>query len=204
MDKGMGHGDLVMSEAAEDHAPATGFSLNESPSHLLHRAQQFAAIQSAAALKEAGITLRQFSVLAAIAETEGVSQSRLVEATGIDRSTLADMVSRMQDAGLIQRVRSETDARAKAVSLTDAGRHALDVAGPAVRSADEKLLEALPKNRRSAFIDILSRLTETGTEDPRRKAETEETKADKPKKAAAKKDKDKDKDKKKKKKKKGK
>ncbi len=198
MDKGMGHGDLVMSEAAEDHAPATGFSLNESPSHLLHRAQQFAAIQSAAALKEAGITLRQFSVLAAIAETEGVSQSRLVEATGIDRSTLADMVSRMQDAGLIQRVRSETDARAKAVSLTDAGRHALDVAGPAVRSADEKLLEALPKNRRSAFIDILSRLTETGTEDPRRKAETEEAKADKPKKAAAKKDKDKKKKKKKK------
>ena len=71
------------------------FELENSASHLLHRAQQIAANRSAAALRAAGITLRQFSVLSAIAELEGVSQSHLVRATGIDRSTLADMAARM-------------------------------------------------------------------------------------------------------------
>lgn len=134
------------------------FALEVSPSHLLHRAQQMAANRSAAALRDAGITLRQFSVLAAIAGQEGASQSSLVETTGIDRSTLADMVSRMEKAGLIARIQSQSDARAKAVSLTESGREALDTAAPAVHAADQMLLDALPKNRRGPFIDLLSTL----------------------------------------------
>ena len=93
------------------------YNLKTSPSHLLHRAQQLAANESASALASAGITLRQFSVLAALSGNDGVSQSDLVNATGIDRSTLADMVARMEKAGLIKRVASKTDKRAKVVSL---------------------------------------------------------------------------------------
>ncbi len=148
-------------EADEDGNPREApepFELDISPSHLLHRAQQMAANRSAAALREAGITLRQFSVLAAIAQEDGASQSSLVNATGIDRSTLADMVSRMEKAGLIARFQSESDARAKAVSLMPAGRKALDTAAPAVREADETLLQGLPKNRRAPFVDLLSAL----------------------------------------------
>ena len=136
------------------------FVLEASPSHLLHRAQQMAATQSAIALKEAGITLRQFSVLAAVAEEEGTSQSRLVEMTGIDRSTLADMVGRMDSSGLLKRVRSESDARAKSVTLTAAGRTALEKAAPSVHEADTLLLGRLPKNRRGSFLDILTSLVE--------------------------------------------
>lgn len=153
----------------------THYDLSRSPSHLLHRAQQYAANLSSTSLKSAGITLRQFSVLAAVANEEGASQSRLVEATGIDRSTLADMVSRMETAGLILRESSDADKRAKAVSLTDAGREALGAAAPAVIEADAALMTALPKNRRDAFLAILSVLVTDPTTD---KA------AEKPKKAA--------------------
>ncbi|MEO0881179.1 MAG: MarR family winged helix-turn-helix transcriptional regulator [Pseudomonadota bacterium] len=132
-----------------------GFSLGSSASHLLHRAQQIAAGRSSEALREAGITLRQFSVLAAISLDEGVSQSKLVELTGIDRSTLADMAARMETAKLIKRVPSKTDARAKAVTLMAAGRKALSKAMPGVVAADESLLEALPKSRRDSFISAL-------------------------------------------------
>lgn len=151
--------DAIEADENDEPREATeAFALETSPSHLLHRAQQMAANRSAAALREAGITLRQFSVLAAIAEEDGASQSSLVHATGIDRSTLADMVSRMEKAGLIARFQSESDARAKAVSLMPAGRKALDTAAPAVREADETLLRGLPKNRRGPFVDLLSTL----------------------------------------------
>ena len=79
-----------------------GFALETSASHLIHRAQQIAALQSAEVLKQAGITLRQFSVLAAVSDSEGASQADIVERTGIDRSTLADMVSRMETSGLLK------------------------------------------------------------------------------------------------------
>ncbi|MEO1476237.1 MAG: MarR family winged helix-turn-helix transcriptional regulator [Pseudomonadota bacterium] len=137
-----------------------GFSLGNSASHLLHRAQQIAAGRSADALRDAGITLRQFSVLAAISLDEGVSQSKLVDLTGIDRSTLADMAARMETAKLIKRVPSKTDARAKAVTLMAAGRKALAKAMPGVIAADEALLEALPKTRRDSFLGALAVLAD--------------------------------------------
>ena len=102
------------------------FTLARSVTHLLHRAQQAAVNESAAALADKGLTIRQFAVLAALNDDDGQSQSSLVDVTGIDRSTLADMVSRMEKTGLVQRVKSKEDARAKAVSLTDAGRAAFE------------------------------------------------------------------------------
>ena len=136
------------------------FNLNASPSHLLHRAQQIAANHSAAALKSAGVTLRQFSVLAALSGNEGVSQSDLVNATGIARSTLADMVARMETAGLIKRADSKTDARAKSVSLTAKGKKAYDKALPAVTKADDALFSTLAKAKQDALLQGLTGLVD--------------------------------------------
>lgn len=136
----------------------SAFDLHTSPSHLLHRAQQAAMNQSAVALKEAGLTLRQFAVLSVLAENEGISQSTLVSATGIDRSTLADMVARMERAGLIKRAASKTDARAKSVSTMAKGRKAVEKARPGVEAADAALLEALPKAMQVSLVGALGRL----------------------------------------------
>ena len=144
----------------------TNYDLNSSASHLLHRAQQMAANKSADALRDAGITLRQFSVLSAIALEEGVSQSKLVELTGIDRSTLADMAARMETAKLIKRVQSKTDARAKSLTLMAAGRKALQKATPSVVAADESLLDALAASRRGTFLKTLTTLTDEGEAAP--------------------------------------
>jgi DNA-binding MarR family transcriptional regulator len=141
----------------ETAAHAVDFRLSESPAHLLRRAQQYASgIFHQAGLS--GVTLRQSVVLAAIAEGEGRNQSELVKATGVDRSTLADMIARMERKGLVTRMQSQGDARAKAVSLTEAGRDKLAETLPAMRSVDEALSDALPRNRRVAFREMLGAL----------------------------------------------
>ena len=134
----------------------TQFDLAASPSHLLHRAQQSAVNLSSGALAEQGLTLRQFAVLAALAAEEGQSQSRLVDRTGIDRSTLADMVGRMERAGYIKRVESKEDRRAKAVSLLVKGRRAYEAALPAVEAADKQVLDMIRANRRIGFLASLA------------------------------------------------
>jgi len=64
-------------------------------------------------------------VLEAVAARSGLTQTDLVKATGIDRSTLADLVARMTTKGLLERERSTLDARAKAVRLSPEGEAAL-------------------------------------------------------------------------------
>jgi DNA-binding MarR family transcriptional regulator len=123
--------------------------------HLLHRAAQRALDLYAAEAGPGAVTQRQHAVLAAVAEKEGAAQADLVAATGVDRSTLADMVARMIDKGLLARERSALDARANAVRLTDAGREALDSIGPKTAAADAALLGLLPKGKREALLEAL-------------------------------------------------
>lgn len=132
--------------------------LSQSVTHLLHRVLQLALDYHAEASGPAGLTQRQYTVLAAAGAADGVSQSDLVRATGIDRSTLADLVARMISKGLLERERSATDARANTVRLSANGRAALSEGGrPAARS-DARLLNLLPQKKRDSFVKTLSAL----------------------------------------------
>ena len=161
-------------------------ALERSPSHLLHRALQLALDLYAAEFGGAGLTQRQFAVLAAVADHEGATQTDLVRLTGIDRSTLADMAARMIAKGLLERQRSLSDARANAVSLTDAGRAALESGGDPATKADEKLLALLSPKKRETFLKILGDLAQAADEAKTGKP-TKAAKPDKPKKRKKKK-----------------
>jgi DNA-binding MarR family transcriptional regulator len=140
-------------------APKPSISaLDASPSHLLHRALQLALDIYALDGQSGGLTQRQFAVLCAVSDDEGLSQTGLVRATGIDRSTLADMVARMISKGLLVRERSAADARANTVRLTEFGRAALNAAAPRVEAADRRLLDFLGAKKREAFVDALRKL----------------------------------------------
>lgn len=144
--------------SALQSSSSPSFALNASPSHLLHRAQQAAADLHAAALGPNGLTQRQLAVLAVLAEQDGVSQSELVVRTGIDRSTLAEMVARMETKGLTQRTKSMTDSRANSVTLTPIGRAMYEEAKPKLAEVDAAVLARLPANKRSGFVELLTRL----------------------------------------------
>jgi DNA-binding MarR family transcriptional regulator len=132
-----------------------GKTLERSPSHLLHRALQLALDIYAEETGPDAVTQRQYAVLAAVAAHEGLTQTDLVRSTGIDRSTLADLVARMIGKSLLARQRSTADARANTVSLTDAGRAALELAKPKVAAADARILKLLPTRKRDAFLGVL-------------------------------------------------
>ena len=65
--------------------------LTRSPYHLLKRAAQYAAHIYMGEVGKSGLTQRQFTVLLAVDQNDGISQTALVKMTGIDRSTLADL-----------------------------------------------------------------------------------------------------------------
>jgi DNA-binding MarR family transcriptional regulator len=161
-----------MAKGKSKAAQADAGPLDASPSHLLHRVLQLALDIYAEETGVGAITQRQYAVLTAVARNEGLTQTDLVKATGIDRSTLADMVARMIAKGLLERERSSLDGRANTVRLTEQGRTELDASMPKVEAADQRILALLPQGKRDSFLTVLRAMT--------RKAEAGQAKAEAP------------------------
>jgi DNA-binding MarR family transcriptional regulator len=138
--------------------PNGAFDLAQAPSHLIRRCQQYFGDLYALEAGARELTPQQFTVLAALEHNEGVSQTALVELTGIDRSTLAEMARRMVDRGLLSRERTEQDQRANAVAISASGRKALRSARLAAERAERALLEALPASERLKFVKSLAQI----------------------------------------------
>ncbi|HXF53590.1 MAG TPA: MarR family winged helix-turn-helix transcriptional regulator [Hyphomicrobiaceae bacterium] len=132
--------------------------LERSPVHLLHRAGQCAGDIFQAEMADGGLTPRQYAVLYTVSHNEGLSQTNLVEKTGIDRSTLADIIRRMLRKGLLARRRTKEDARAYSVKLTEEGWRVLKSAEPLARRVDDKILAALPAQDRERFLQDLGKI----------------------------------------------
>jgi DNA-binding MarR family transcriptional regulator len=124
--------------------------------HLLHRASQRADAVFARHVDDDLLTPRQFVVLQAVAESDGLSQTAIMAATGIDRSSMADLVRRLVSLGLLRRRRTRQDARQYAVRLTREGRQRLSLGLPAARATEDLVLTLLPPRRRDGFIKCLS------------------------------------------------
>ncbi len=138
------------------------FDLSESPSHLIKRCAQYFGDLYAHEAGARELTKQQFTLLAALEHNDGVSQTALVDITGIDRSTLAEMVRRMLDKGLLSRERTEEDQRANAVAISPSGRKALRSARTASERAEKKMLETLPPGERPRLVRMLSDIASAG------------------------------------------
>ena len=128
------------------------------PLALLHRAHQRADGLFASAIGGV-MTHRQFMVMSAVASSDGCSQTDIVAHTGIDRSTMADLVRRLIGKGWIKRRRTPEDTRAYAVRITDQGTAALKVAAEAAEKAEDEFLAGLSKSdcaRFAALLEVLA------------------------------------------------
>ena len=123
--------------------------------HLLHRASQ-AADRLFVELAGTELTPRQFVVLATVADADGANQATIVELTGIDRSSIAELVKRLVDRGVLRRRRSRRDTRSYVVTLTAAGRQSLRRQVPAARRVEEALLAGADRSQTLSILQVLA------------------------------------------------
>lgn len=147
-------------------AKSDSSGLDSSLTHLLHRACQAADSIFNDEAGKTGLTTRQFAVLLAVGRNRDISQTGLVHVTGIDRSTVAEIVKRLLKRGLLKRKRTRQDARAYAVRLTDEGAVLMRDAEPAARRAEERIRQPFSADDIAALKEALSRLA-VSLPDPR-------------------------------------
>ena len=141
------------------------FSLDGAPGHLIRRCQQRAVDLFVEEVGENGPTPPQFGVLLCVFQNPGMSQTALVQASGIDRSTLTEILRRMIDRGLVSRTRTKRDQRANALRLTPDGEAALVSAFEAAKRSQERMLAPLAPSDRAAAVRILGALAGYGDDD---------------------------------------
>jgi MarR family transcriptional regulator, lower aerobic nicotinate degradation pathway regulator len=127
--------------------------------HLLFRAGQ-RADRLFARQVEMALTVRQLMVLQAVSEANAPSQMDIGIATGIDRSSIADLVKRLVSYGWLRRRHPKGDARSYIVSLTVAGERILASGRPAVRAAENCLLSSVAASNREILVSALKALAD--------------------------------------------
>ena len=130
------------------------------PGHLIRRLQQIHAALFSAQCTEFSLTSVQFAALTAVSENPGVDATRLSAIIAFDRSTIGDVLERLEGKGWIARSPSPADKRVKLVKLTAAGRRVLDAVRPAVLRVQESILAPLAEADRTRFMALLEQLVD--------------------------------------------
>jgi MarR family transcriptional regulator, temperature-dependent positive regulator of motility len=128
--------------------------------HLIRRAQQrHAALWQE--LVSTDVSSVQYAALTVLGRMPGASQSELGAQLDLDRSTIADIVSRLERRGVIERTAHPIDRRRYSLSLTSAGQTEVDRLRPLVLVANDTLTEALTPADLETLHTLLSQILDS-------------------------------------------
>ena len=102
--------------------PVTNYRFTDSVSYLLNRVGVRLGERFSIVLKEFGLTVPMYRVLAALRQEGDQRLGDLAAITSIEQSTLSRLVTSMRKDGLVTRIRPKDNGRAVATNLTAAGR----------------------------------------------------------------------------------
>jgi DNA-binding MarR family transcriptional regulator len=134
--------------------------LHSKPGHLIRRAQQIAVAIFMEECADYDLTPVQYAALAAIHENPGTDATRLSALIAFDRSTLGNVLERLEARKLVARYASPDDKRVKLLKISAAGKALVARAEAAVNRAQDRILAPLKPADRRALMRLLSELVE--------------------------------------------
>jgi DNA-binding MarR family transcriptional regulator len=124
----------------------------------LRRAQSAVFQDFAASMNGAEITPGQFGVLALIEANAGLSQTRLAQTLGIDRSTLVGVIDKLERHGLVERAARPNDRRSHALKLSREGERRFQALARLVQRHEARIARRLSARERQTLIALLQRI----------------------------------------------
>jgi len=128
------------------------------PGNLLRRCHQISVaifLRKCEALK---LTQLQYIILSALEEMGTSDQITLGGHTALDRNTVAVVVRKLEERGLVSRHRNLEDRRSMVVKLTQEGRVLREAAEPAVEEVQKEILAPLNAQDQQILLSLLQKI----------------------------------------------
>ncbi len=137
-------------------------NLNTLPGHLARRFHQISTALFDAEMRKAGIDLTsvQFAALIAVRDNPRIDQATLASIIALDRTTIGGVVDRLVDKGLMTRVTSDTDRRARVLTANERGMATIHMAEPAMRRAQSVLVGDLDRDETAELMRLMGKVVD--------------------------------------------
>lgn len=134
-----------------------------SAGHLIRRLNQIAVALFLKETKGSGLTNMQYAALHAIAQAPAIDQVRLGRRIALDKATLAGVLDRLTEKGLITRTRAAEDRRSNRLAATPRGHALLARLAPRLACCETRILAPLAVSDRRRFLALLEHLVRVNT-----------------------------------------
>jgi MarR family transcriptional regulator, lower aerobic nicotinate degradation pathway regulator len=157
---------VISDESCEQGASRAPRRLRGTAFWLLGRASRVAQQLTQERLAEAGLRRGYYGVLATLDEFGPAAQAEMGRRLGIDPSDMVAILNDLADQGYIRRDRDPDDRRRNSVTLTEAGRDALNRFDGAIAAAQDAVLAEFSAGDREKLTSLLEQLIETSGRAP--------------------------------------
>jgi len=134
------------------------------PGFLIRRLHQIHLALFYEECKAFNVTPVQNAILTAVQVLPDLDQTSLGQEVGLDRTTTADVVKRLEERGLIERRASPDDKRSRHVRLTAEGESVVNSLRASMARSQERLLAPLRPAERTMLMDLMRILVEANNQ----------------------------------------
>ena len=134
------------------------------PGYLFRRMQQIAVAIFVEECRAYDLTPVQYAALVAIQTHPGIDATRLSAVIAFDRSTLGNVIERLESKAWVERKPSRDDKRIKLLYLTRAGAALLRDIMPKVDRAQARMLQPLKPADRKTLMALMTQLVDLNNE----------------------------------------
>ena len=145
-------------------APVTMDAVYTKPGYLFRRMQQIAVAIFVEECRAWDLTPVQYAALVAIRTHPGIDATRLSAVIAFDRSTLGNVIERLEARFYIERKPGREDKRVKLLHLTKAGSALLREIMPPVDRAQARMLQPLKPADRKTLLALMTQLVDLNNE----------------------------------------
>ena len=145
-------------------APISMDAVYTKPGYLFRRMQQIAVAIFVEECRAYDLTPVQYAALVAIHTHPGIDATRLSKVIAFDRSTLGNVIERLETKSLVDRKPARDDRRVKLLYLTRAGSALLREIMAAVERAQARMLQPLKPADRKTLLALLTQLVDLNNE----------------------------------------
>jgi DNA-binding MarR family transcriptional regulator len=134
------------------------------PGFLVRRLNQIHYALFAEECEACNMTPVQFGVLTALSLNHWMDQTAIGRELGLDRTTTADVLKRLEEKNLITRRVSPSDRRSRQSKITAEGRRVMRSLHAGMMAAQRRLLAPLSLRNQAVFVKLLSALVDANNE----------------------------------------